>query len=64
MAAMIAIVRPGPRSGPVTRSGVGWPAALTHPRSIRFLRISAAKIGPIRFHQNRIVSWLTSIPRS
>ena len=33
-------------------------------RSIRFLRISAAKIGPNRFHQNRIVSWLTSIPRS
>ena len=22
------------------------------------------KIGPKRFHQNRIVSWLTSIPRS
>jgi hypothetical protein len=27
-------------------------------------RISAAKIGPKRFHQYRTVSWLTSIPRS
>ena len=26
--------------------------------------ISAAKIELKRFHQNRIVSWLTSIPRS
>src|SRR5208337_2410952 len=30
----------------------------------RFFRISAAKIGPNRFHQNRTVSWLMSIPRS
>ena len=30
----------------------------------RLLRISAANIGPNRFHQNRTVSWLTSIPRS
>src|SRR5208337_2715947 len=30
----------------------------------RFLRISAANIGPNRFHQNRTVSWLMSIPRS
>src|SRR5271163_3499702 len=30
----------------------------------RLFRISAAKIGPNRFHQNRIVSWLMSIPRS
>ena len=30
----------------------------------RFFRISAANIGPNRFHQNRTVSWLTSIPRS
>jgi hypothetical protein len=30
----------------------------------RLLRISAANIGPIRFHQNRTVSWLMSIPRS
>src|SRR3984885_833282 len=29
----------------------------------RLLRISAAKIGPNRFHQNRTVSWLMSIPR-
>ena len=29
-----------------------------------FLRISAANIGPNRFHQNRTVSWLMSIPRS
>ena len=27
-------------------------------------RISAANIGPNRFHQNRTVSWLMSIPRS
>ena len=26
--------------------------------------ISAANIGPNRFHQNQIVSWLMSIPRS
>src|SRR5271154_2009018 len=30
----------------------------------RLLRISAANIGPKRFHQNRTVSWLISIPRS
>src|ERR1700691_4011396 len=30
----------------------------------RFFRISAANIGPNRFHQNRMVSWLMSIPRS
>src|SRR6202044_2582618 len=30
----------------------------------RFFRISAANIGPNRFHQNRTVSWLMSIPRS
>ena len=30
----------------------------------RLLRISAANIGPNRFHQNRTVSWLTSMPRS
>ena len=29
----------------------------------RRLRISVANIGPNRFHQNRIVSWLISIPR-
>jgi fatty acid desaturase len=28
----------------------------------RFLRISAANIGPNRFHQNRTVSWLISNP--
>jgi hypothetical protein len=27
-----------------------------------FRRISAANIGPKRFHQNRTVSWLISIP--
>src|SRR5271157_3920265 len=30
----------------------------------RLFRISAANIGPNRFHQNRTVSWLRSIPRS
>jgi hypothetical protein len=30
----------------------------------RFFRISAANIGSNRFHQNRTVSWLMSIPRS
>ena len=30
----------------------------------RHLRISAANIGPNRFHQNRTVSWLMSIPGS
>jgi hypothetical protein len=30
----------------------------------RFFRISAANIGPNRFHHNRTVSWLMSIPRS
>src|SRR5271166_4887038 len=30
----------------------------------RFFRTSAANIGPKRFHQNRTVSWLMSIPRS
>src|SRR5271165_5875387 len=30
----------------------------------RLLRIWAANIGPNRFHQNRTVSWLMSIPRS
>src|ERR1700761_1303962 len=30
----------------------------------RCLRISAVNIGPNRFHQNRTVSWLMSIPRS
>src|SRR5271169_4765419 len=29
----------------------------------RFFWISAANIGPTRFHQNRTVSWLMSIPR-
>jgi hypothetical protein len=33
-------------------------------RATRFFRISAANIGPNRFHQNRTVSWLMSIPRS
>ncbi len=32
--------------------------------SPRRLRISAANIGPNRFHQNRTVSWQMSIPRS
>ena len=32
--------------------------------STRLRRISAANIGPNLFHQNRTVSWLTSIPRS
>jgi hypothetical protein len=31
-------------------------------RATRLLRISAAKIGPNRFHQNRTVSWLISMP--
>jgi hypothetical protein len=35
-----------------------------HRCATRFFRISAANIGPNRFHQNRMVSWLTSIPRS
>ena len=30
----------------------------------RLLRISAANIGPNRFHQNRTVSWQMLIPRS
>ena len=30
----------------------------------RRLRVSAANIGPNRFHQNRTDSWLMSIPRS
>ena len=30
----------------------------------RLLRISAANIGPNRFHQKRTVSWLMWIPRS
>ena len=30
----------------------------------RRLRISAANIGPTRFHQNRTVSWQKSMPRS
>ena len=33
------------------------------PETQRF-RISVANIGPNRFHQNRTVSWLISIPRS
>ena len=33
-------------------------------RLTRFLRISAANIGPNLFHQNRTVSWLISMPRS
>jgi len=33
-------------------------------RSTRFRRISAANIGPNRFHQKRTVSWQMSIPRS
>src|SRR5271170_658362 len=33
-------------------------------RATRRFRISAANIGPNRFHQNRTVSWLMSIPRS
>ncbi len=33
-------------------------------RSTRFLRISAANIGPKRFHQSRTVSWQMSMPRS
>ena len=32
--------------------------------STRFRRISAANIGPKRFHRNRTVSWQMSIPRS
>jgi len=31
---------------------------------MRLRLISAAKIGPNRWHQNRIVSWLISIPHS
>ena len=46
----------------------GRPSSWTKPTAriqpFRFLRIPAAKIGPKRFHQNLIVSWLTSIPRS
>ena len=40
----------------------GW----LYPRmcATRRLRILAANIGPNRFHQNRTVSWLMSIPRS
>jgi hypothetical protein len=30
----------------------------------RFGRISAANLGAKRIHQNRTVSWLTSMPRS
>jgi len=33
-------------------------------RWTRFLRISAANIGPNRFHHLRTVSWQMSIPRS
>ena len=33
-------------------------------RLTRFRRISAANIGPNRFHQKRTVSWQRSIPRS
>jgi hypothetical protein len=33
-------------------------------RSTRFLRISAANIGPKRFHQSLTVSWQMSIPGS
>ena len=33
-------------------------------RSQRLRRISAANIGPKRFHQNRTVSWQMSMPRS
>ena len=33
-------------------------------RLTRFLRISAANIGPNLFHQTRTVSWLISMPRS
>jgi hypothetical protein len=33
-------------------------------RSTRFLRISAANIGPNRFHHSLAVSWQMSIPRS
>jgi hypothetical protein len=33
-------------------------------RAMRRRRISAAKIGPNRFHQKRTLSWLTSMPRS
>src|SRR6516162_8861927 len=33
-------------------------------RATRRLRISAANMGPNRFHQKRTVSWLISIPRS
>ena len=33
-------------------------------RSTRFRRISAANIGPKRFHQKRTVSWQMSIPRA
>src|SRR5450432_2922680 len=32
--------------------------------AIRVFRISTANTGPNRFHQNRTVSWLMSIPRS
>jgi hypothetical protein len=33
-------------------------------RQARFLRISAANIGPNLFHQKRTVSWQMSIPHS
>ena len=33
-------------------------------RSARFLRISAANIGPNRFNQSRTVSWQMPMPRS
>ena len=45
---------------------IQMPTPLGKPRmfATRLFRISAANIGPNRFHQNRTVSWLMSIPRS
>ena len=43
---------------------VPLPVRIDRIRLTRFLRISAANIGPNLFHQNRTVSWLISMPRS
>ena len=55
------------RRGYETTLPVSSSFCLTVPDRIlltRFLRISAANIGPNLFHQNRTVSWLISMPRS
>ena len=63
----------GPKSGPSTPYVVPGdrPSGFVGQVERRFrlvlaslLWISAANIGPNRFHQNRTVSWLMSIPRS